>query len=114
MAMDYGGCGIDMGQAAIQAAQSTRSQLSSLGISAKVGVTPMIGTNDVVCEVFSTSDDPALGPLAGRALDVFREMGLTSATVYTGLDEGHAPARAQYEKAGFHVTVPHVRYFLEL
>ena len=49
-----------------------------------------------------------------RALDLFRELGLTSATVYTGLDEGHAPARAQYRKAGFGLSTPHIRYFMEL
>jgi hypothetical protein len=41
-------------------------------------------------------------------------MGLTGATVYTGLDEGHAPARAQYRKAGFRLSTPHIRYFMEL
>ena len=49
-----------------------------------------------------------------HALDVFREMGLTSATVFTGLDEGHAPARTMYEKAGFNLSTPHIRYFMEL
>jgi ribosomal protein S18 acetylase RimI-like enzyme len=49
-----------------------------------------------------------------RALEIFREKGFTSATVFTGLDEGHAPARAMYEKAGFRETTPHVRYFVEL
>ena len=49
-----------------------------------------------------------------RALDIFREMGLTSATVYTGLDGGHAPARRQYRKAGFRLSTPHIRYFMEL
>ena len=49
-----------------------------------------------------------------RALEIFREMGLTSATVYTGLDEGHAPARTMYEKAGFDKSTPHVKYFMEL
>jgi chitinase len=56
MAMDYGPCYSDMGQAAIDAASATRNQLSSNSISANVGVTPMIGINDVTCEVFSTSD----------------------------------------------------------
>ena len=55
MAMDYGPC-IDMGQAAIQAANATRSQIASLGMSSKVGITPMINVNDVTCENFTTSD----------------------------------------------------------
>jgi len=56
MAMDYGPCYSDMGQAAIDAANATQSQLSNNGISAHVGVTPMIGTNDVTCEVFRSTD----------------------------------------------------------
>jgi hypothetical protein len=56
MAMDYGPCYTDMGQAAIDAAAATRNQLASLGLSAKVGVTPMIGVNDVTCETFTTSN----------------------------------------------------------
>jgi hypothetical protein len=56
MAMDYGSCNIDMGQAAINAAGSTRTQLSTLGISAKVGITPMVGVNDITCENFTTAN----------------------------------------------------------
>jgi chitinase len=56
MAMDYGPCYTDMGQAAIDAAVATRSQLSSNGISALVGVTPMIGVNDTTCENFTTAN----------------------------------------------------------
>ena len=56
MAMDYGACYSDMGQAAIDSAKVTWSQLGSLGISAKVGVTPMIGVNDVVCQNFTTTN----------------------------------------------------------
>ncbi len=60
MAMDYGPCYTDMGQAAIDAAVATRSQLSSNGISAAVGVTPMIGVNDVTCENFTTTNSQQL------------------------------------------------------
>lgn len=56
MAMDYGTCNENMGQDAIAAAKNTRDQLAANGISAAVGVTPMIGTNDTKCEVFSTVD----------------------------------------------------------
>jgi hypothetical protein len=57
MTMDYGGayCG-DMGNYAVQAINSVKSQLSSIGYSATVAATPMIGVNDVTCEVFSLSD----------------------------------------------------------
>lgn len=56
MAMDYGPCYTDMGQAAIDAANATRNQLSANGISAAIGVTPMIGINDVTCENFTTTN----------------------------------------------------------
>jgi hypothetical protein len=60
MAMDYGPCYSDMGQAAVDAAKATHNQLSNIGLGAKVGVTPMIGTNDVTCEKFSTTDASVL------------------------------------------------------
>jgi hypothetical protein len=56
MAMDYGPCYSDMGQAAIDAAVATHNQLTANSITAKVGVTPMIGVNDVSCENFTTSN----------------------------------------------------------
>jgi len=56
MAMDYGPCYSDMGQAAIDAANATRSQLANIGLSARVGVTPMTGTNDVTCEKFTLTN----------------------------------------------------------
>ena len=46
--------------------------------------------------------------------DLFRQQGLKYACVGTGLDEGHAPARRAYEKAGFNICVPDVRYYREL
>lgn len=48
------------------------------------------------------------------ALDKFRAEGLSSATVYTGLDEGHAPARTMYVKAGFDLALPHIRFYKKL
>jgi chitinase len=60
MAMDYGSCGIDMGAAATNAAGGTRSQISSLGMSSSVGVTPMTDVNDTTCEVFSTANSQSL------------------------------------------------------
>jgi hypothetical protein len=56
MAMDYGSCGQNMGQDAINAASAVQGQLNANGISANVGVTPMVGTNDTSCEYFSTGD----------------------------------------------------------
>jgi chitinase len=60
MAMDYGPCDLDMGQAAIMAAQATKGQLQSLGTSSAVGVTPMTGVNDVACENFTTANATSL------------------------------------------------------
>jgi len=60
MAMDYGACNIDMGQAAINAATNTHDQLNNLGISSRIGITPMIGVNDVSCENFTTANAQAV------------------------------------------------------
>jgi ribosomal protein S18 acetylase RimI-like enzyme len=49
-----------------------------------------------------------------RALEIFREKGLKHAEVWTGLDDSHAPARAQYEKVGFWQAWPAVTYMREL
>lgn len=47
-------------------------------------------------------------------LERMREGGMRVATVNTGADEAHAPARRAYEKAGFSRSVPSVRYYQEL
>jgi hypothetical protein len=67
MAMDYGSSGIDMGNAAISAGEALFLQLKTLYQNAgqnladsliwhKVGITPMIGQNDVSGEIFYQSD----------------------------------------------------------
>ena len=57
MAMDYGSqFPGDMAQYAIQATQSTENQLVSNGISAAVGITPMIGQNDSRGEIFTLAN----------------------------------------------------------
>ncbi|KAJ3180994.1 hypothetical protein HDU87_001642 [Geranomyces variabilis] len=66
MAMDYGpgaapNGGTGMGDYAIAAAQETYSQLQSAGFgNTKVGITPMIGQNDVQGEIFRLADAKAL------------------------------------------------------
>ncbi|MBN1669392.1 MAG: GNAT family N-acetyltransferase [Kiritimatiellae bacterium] len=71
-------------------------------------------------EIGNNAVDPAFqGRGIGRmmyahALDFFREQGMQYATVQTGLDDGHAPARRAYEKAGFEFPVPTVRYYKKL
>jgi ribosomal protein S18 acetylase RimI-like enzyme len=47
-------------------------------------------------------------------LDSFKAMGLRFASVTTGLDEGHAPARRAYEKAGFDIRQENVTYYKTL
>ncbi|WP_161976448.1 Calx-beta domain-containing protein [Mycolicibacterium sp. CH28] len=79
MAMDYGesaaptsGAGAQtMGAYAIQSAQSTYTQLSSLYTKygktfawSQIGVTPMLGVNDIVSEVFTVADAQALEDFA--------------------------------------------------
>jgi len=47
------------------------------------------------------------------AIEKLKEAGMKLAVVGTGGDEGHAPARASYEKAGY-TALPLVRYYQEL
>ena len=56
MAMDYGTGDPDQGRNAVEAARNTIAQLRGLGLATKVGVTPMIGINDVISEVFTLED----------------------------------------------------------
>jgi len=57
MTMCYGSGVTDMGQAAIDAATNTYAQVRSLGfVNPRIGVTPMIGQNDVAAEVFYQND----------------------------------------------------------
>jgi chitinase len=73
MAMDYGGFGTAMGDLAVQAAQSTHDQLAALFPSLSdaalwrmVGVTPMLGVNDIEAEVFGLNDARTLVSFAQR------------------------------------------------
>lgn len=45
-----------------------------------------------------------------RVLAIFREAGMRIACVGTGLNEGHAPARRMYEKAGFEPVIEYRMY----
>jgi hypothetical protein len=63
MTMDYGSSvdnGGQMGLDAINAAIATEKQIVDLGLSSKVGITPMIGVNDISSEVFTLADAQAL------------------------------------------------------
>jgi chitodextrinase len=63
MTMGYGSS-VDnngqMGLDAINAIKATEQQISNLGMNSKIGVTPMIGVNDIASEVFKLSDARAL------------------------------------------------------
>jgi ribosomal protein S18 acetylase RimI-like enzyme len=47
-------------------------------------------------------------------LDYFREHGMIYASVHTGLDYAHAPARRAYERAGFNIRHEDVDYYMKL
>ncbi len=57
MAMDYGAStSTSMGQYGIDATNATISQLNSIGMTASIGITPLIGKQDTAPEVFTLSD----------------------------------------------------------
>jgi len=58
MTMDYGANydGSIMGQHAINAAKAVVAQIATAGLKSRVGITPMIGINDVQTEVFSLAN----------------------------------------------------------
>ena len=63
MAMDYGSAednGAQMGLDATDAAVATEAQIQAAGLSATVGVTPMIGINDTNTEFFQLADAQTL------------------------------------------------------
>jgi len=63
MAMDYGSAndnGGQMGLSAQQAASNTHNQVIAAGLTASIGVTPMIGINDTNTEIFQLSDAQSL------------------------------------------------------
>jgi chitodextrinase len=74
MAMDYGGAVADMGQAAIDSVNNTIAQLRTIfpgrtdaQYNAMMGVTPMIGVNDIQVEVFRLQDATKLTTFAKGA-----------------------------------------------
>lgn len=47
-------------------------------------------------------------------LEKMKSEGAEYATVVTGLDDAHAPARRSYEKAGFERALPSVKYYKKI
>ena len=72
MAMDYGANaelardlnGGLMAQDAIEAAKATHAQILAAGLTAKVGITPMLGINDDTAEIFTTANAHTLEAFA--------------------------------------------------
>jgi hypothetical protein len=63
MAMDYGSMndnGAQMGLDAEDAAAAVYNQVKTAGLSAGIGITPMIGVNDTTTEIFQLSDASSL------------------------------------------------------
>ena len=71
----------------------------------------------MICNNGVSSDFRGLG-LGPRmyqfVMDKMKEEGMLYAQVITGLDEGHAPARKAYQKAGFVKNRPSVCYYKKL
>jgi hypothetical protein len=72
MTMDYGRFAEtkQMGDNAIAAAQAAIEQLRQLGLHAQLGITPMLGVNDVAGETFTLADATALTDFARQNSDV--------------------------------------------
>ena len=65
--------------------------------------------------VSSTFRGHGIGPRQYEFIfDLLRSLGATVVRVTTGLDDGHAPARRAYEKAGFAKTTSSVTYYKKL
>ncbi|MEV6951109.1 cellulose binding domain-containing protein [Streptomyces sp. NPDC051183] len=94
MAMDYGPAySGDMGQYAIQAATATQAQIKGvLGLSDAAAwkalvVTPMIGVNDVVSEIFTVAD-------ASQLVDFAKSKGIGRLAMWSAARDRQCPAGA--------------------
>jgi len=97
MTMDYGD-GIapapegKMGTYAIDAANNTHTQLLNLGIDTHIGITPMIGQNDVPTERFYLSDAQQL---TGWAADINQQNWVSLLAMWSvNRDNGGCPGKA--------------------
>jgi hypothetical protein len=75
-----------MGTDTIDAIKATEGQLASAGLSAKLGVTMMIGVNDVSSEVFTLADAQLVSAYVQTDSDVAR-----TAIWSVGRDNGSMP-----------------------
>jgi ribosomal protein S18 acetylase RimI-like enzyme len=80
----------------------------------------LLWTEQSIGEIGNNAVDPAwqgrgiAQQLYKAVLERFRKEGLRFAKVTTGLDEGHAPARRAYERAGFNIQTRDVTYYQKL
>jgi hypothetical protein len=58
--------------------------------------------------------DAIASPDSGHAIATLKAAGMQLATVGTGGDPSHAPARRAYEKAGFNVHLPSIYMYRKL
>jgi ribosomal protein S18 acetylase RimI-like enzyme len=87
----------------------------------KVGfVTILLDRKRKIGEICNNAVDPDCGlkgigqQMYRFALEEFRKQGMEFAKVQTGLDEGHAPARKAYERAGFNISHSDITYYQKL
>jgi hypothetical protein len=100
MAMDYGSSvdnGGQMGLDAINAAIATEKQIAGLGLSSKIGITPMIGVNDISSEVFTLADAQTLVHYAQTDPNVVR-LSMWSVARDNGNSAGAHLARQQWNR----------------
>lgn len=80
-------------------------------------------TYDASTHVGTIGNNAVSGEFRGRGIgprqyahvfEVLKEQGAVAVRVTTGLDEGHAPARRAYEKAGFSANTQAITYFKKL
>ena len=77
----------------------------------------MRGKTGVICNNAKDPDSTERGvaqEMYAAVLEKFKAAGMTVATVNTGLDCAHAPARRAYEKAGFCARMDKTSYYMKL
>ena len=83
-------------------------------------VTFSLNTDRKIGTIGNNAKDPDCGlkgigqEMYKAAFEYFREHGMTYASVHTGLDHAHAPARRAYERAGFNICHEDVDYYMKL
>jgi ribosomal protein S18 acetylase RimI-like enzyme len=77
----------------------------------------MRGKTGIICNNAKDPDSAERGvaqEMYAAVLEKFKAAGMTVATVSTGLDCAHAPARRAYEKAGFAAHMDKISYYMKL